>query len=513
MIATPVTLRVLHVEDSVDDAALIRCALEDGGFNIDAHRVETEQEMLAALATNGWDLVISDCNLPQFNAGRALQLLKNSAMDIPFFIASGYVGEEEAVTLVKAGGTDFVMKSNLTHLPVVVERGLREYETRKAHEATSAALQESEARYRAIASNLPGMVYQSLLDKDETLHFNYVSDQCRPLFGIDAETLIAKPALLLALLLPEDVGSFKKMVRKISRDLTTTNWEGRCRITPQGDIKWINLRASHRLLANGKILTEGIFTNITQSKVWQMALEKSQEESRELSKHLQLAKEQERSHIARELHDELGSMLTAIKIDLLRLSSGLPEERVDLFHKLGSATNLLDQAMDTVRNVAQSLRPGILDFGLHAAIEWQTREFQKRLGIDCEINCHAEALVIDPDTATAIFRIFQETLTNISKHADATRVKVTLVEDGEMVFLEVEDNGSGISARDISKSGSFGIHNMRERVEALGGEFEIENSVTGHGTRVCVTISLLGKDAVEIGADTQQTLFKEPLNP
>ena len=513
MVAAAVSLRVLHIEDSVDDAELIRCALDSGGFNVDAQRVETEQGMLAALTRNDWDLVISDFNLPQFNASRALQLLQSTAIEIPFFIVSGYVGEEGAVALIKAGGTDFVMKSNLARLPLVVERGLREYGTRKAHQVANAALQESEARYRAIAANLPGMVYQSLLSKDGTIHFNYVSDQCRPLFGVDADTLIANPELLIRLLLPEDVESFRKVVRKIPRDLTNTNWEGRCRIPPEGDVKWINLRASHRRLPSGQILSEGIFSNITQSKVWQTALERSQEELRELSKHLQLAKEQERSHIARELHDELGSTLTAIKIDLLRLSSGLPEDRADLFRKIGSATNLLDHAMDTVRNVAQSLRPGILDFGLHAAIEWQTREFQKRLGIDCEINCHAEALVIDSDTSTAIFRIFQETLTNISKHADATRVKVTLVEDGEMVFLEVEDNGNGITEYDISKTGSFGIHNMRERVEALGGEFEIENSTSGHGTRVCVTISLIGKESFEIGTDTQQTLFEEPLNP
>ena len=245
MVAAAVSLRVLHIEDSVDDAELIRCALDSGGFNVDAQRVETEQGMLAALTRNDWDLVISDFNLPLFNASRALQLLQSTAMEIPFFIVSGYVGEEGAVALIKAGGTDFVMKSNLARLPLVVERGLREYGTRKAHQVANAALQESEARYRAIAANLPGMVYQSLLDKDGVLHFNYVSDQCRPLFGVDADTLIANPELLIRLLLPEDVESFRKVVRKIPRDLTNTNWEGRCRIPPEGDVKWINLRASH----------------------------------------------------------------------------------------------------------------------------------------------------------------------------------------------------------------------------------------------------------------------------
>jgi two-component system, NarL family, sensor histidine kinase UhpB len=507
-----VKLRVLQVEDSPDDAELVRCALEQGKIQVACHRVETEQEMRAALADDEWDIVVSDVNLPKFDATRALRTLKDSRIEIPFVLASGYVGEEGAVALIKIGATDFVAKSNLTQLPIVVERALREYATRKAHAAALTALHENEERYRGIVGNLPGMVFQSLLGRDGRVQLKYVSAQCKPLFGLEADDLVANPSVVINMLLPDDAASLRQATKKITRDLTNTNWEGRCRVPPSGDIKWINLRASHRVLSDGQILSEGIVTNITQSKVWQTALEQSQEELRLLSKHLQLAKEEERSHIARELHDELGSTLTAIKIDLLRLGSGLPSGRPDLAHKIGSATTLLDHAMDTVRNVAQSLRPGILDYGLQAAVEWQTREFQKRLGVDCELHCHAEALVIEPTAATAIFRIFQETLTNISKHSGATRVKVTLVEDGEMLFLEIEDNGIGIGQRDFGKKGSFGIQNMRERVEALGGELEIENNPSGQGTRVCVTIALVGADETVGEINPQQQLFDEPLN-
>jgi signal transduction histidine kinase len=504
-------LRLLHIEDSADDAELVRTALEMGGFAVETHRVETEADMAAALAQGGWDLIISDYNLPRFSAPRALEVLADRRQTIPFVIASGMVGEEEAVALIKAGATDFVMKSNLIRLPAVVERALRECATRQAHRLATAALHESEARYRTITANLPGMVYQAFIFPDDRMEFLYVSDQCKPLLGIEADALKANPELLLGLTAAEDTASYRALHAEIRHGLSKVNWEGRFRIPPEHDIKWINIRASNRRLPSGEVLSEGIMSNITQNKSWQMDLVRSQEQLRELSSHLQLAKEQERGRIARELHDELGSTLTAIKIDLLRLTSGLPGERVDLFQKVGSATNLLDQAMDTVRNVSQSLRPGILDYGLQAAIEWQTREFEKRLGIACELNCHAEVLSLDADASTAMFRVFQETLTNISKHADASRVSVTLAEDEEMVFLEVEDDGNGIAAKDMLKEGSFGIRNMRERVEALGGDFEIDAG-SGGGTRVCVTIPLSSEDAVDEMADTQQRLFKDTIN-
>ena len=500
------TLRLLHIEDSPDDAELVRNALEAGGFAVEVHRIESEAEMVTALRQGGWNLIISDYSLQQFNTQKALESLSDLHREVPFIITSNIVGEEVAVTLIKAGATDFVMKSNLARLPAAVERGLRECATRKAHRLATIALLESEEHYRTIAANLPGMVYQALVLRDGGIRFLYVSDQCKHLLGIEAEMLKESSMHLFDLVEPEDRASLQQMYSDIRNGQATVNWEGRFRIPLYQDIKWINIRANNRKTPSGETLSEGIMSNITKNRTLQLDLMRSQEQLRELSSHLQFAKEQERTRIARELHDDLGGTLTAIKINLLRLLGGQPAERADLVQKIGSTSSLLDHAMDTVRNVSQSLRPGILDYGLQAAIEWQTREFEERLGITCELNCHAEVQSLDADASTALFRIFQETLTNISKHAEATRVIVTLAEDEEMVLLEVEDNGLGIAAQDMDKNGSFGIRNMRERVEALGGEIEIEGNVE-QGTRVCVTIPLPSAIVASDQADTQQALF------
>lgn len=511
MSAASTSLRVLQVEDSPEDAELIKEALTAGGYSVIARRIETEAELLFATSEAEWDLVISDYTLPHFGAPAALRALERLQLELPFIIASGKVGEEEAVALIKAGATDFIAKSRLNQLPALVERALRECATRKAHRQAILALHDSESRYRTITANLPGMVYQQLVRPDRSMDFLYVSDQCTPLLGLEAEGLRTNAACLNDMVITEDRESFLMLKTHILEGAPTINWEGRFRIPPENDIKWINLRASNRRLHNGDVLSEGIMSNITQNMTLQIDLLRSQEQLRELSSHLQLAKEQERARIARELHDELGSTLTAIKIDLLRLGSGLPNERIDLSQKVSSATNLLNHAMDTVRNVSQSLRPGILDYGLQAAIEWQTREFQRRMGIECELNCHADGSALNADAATALFRIFQETLTNITKHAGATRVGVTLAEDEEMVFLEVEDNGQGFTTTDLEKDGSYGVRNMRERIEGLGGEFEIDCG-HGGGTRVCVTIPLAAQSAALSPDAPQQVLFRESLN-
>ena len=402
MLPERVTLCLLHIEDSPDDAELILYALEAGGFAVEAHRIESESGMVDALRQGGWNLIISDYKLPQFSAMRALEILSDRRQEIPFIVTSDLVGEEVAVSLIKAGATDFVMKSNLAHLPAMVERGLRECATRKAHRLATAALLESEAHYRTIAANIPGMVYQALVLPGDNIKFLYVSDQCMPLIGIEAEKLNESSAHLLDLVAPEDRVSLYQMFTDIRNGQISINWEGRFRVPPDHDTKWINIRASNREIPTGGTLSEGIMSNITQTKTLQLDIMKSQEQLRELSSHLQRIKEHERALIARELHDDLGSMLTAIKIDLLRMHSGLPVERPDLIQKIDSASSLLDHAMDTVRNISQSLRPGILDFGLQAAVEWQAREFEARLGITCEIHCHAELLSIDADASTSI---------------------------------------------------------------------------------------------------------------
>ena len=189
--------------------------------------------------------------------------------------------------------------------------------------------------------------------------------------------------------------------------------------------------------------------------------------------------------MAREIHDELGQALTAIKIDLSSLRHNLPADKER--HAV-SILKLVDETIRAVRRISTELRPVILDaLGLVAAVEWAASEFAARTGTKCQLDLPQNDVVTDEERATALFRILQETLTNVARHANATQVNVRLEQDDSHLSLEVQDNGRGVSEEQLSGNGSLGILGMRERARLLGGDLRIAG-VLGAGTTVRVWI-------------------------
>jgi len=223
----------------------------------------------------------------------------------------------------------------------------------------------------------------------------------------------------------------------------------------------------------------------------QEQLRESHEQLRALSVYLQSVREEERTRIAREVHDELGQALTSCKLDLSWIASKLPRELKPLLEKTRTLSAHIDATIQLVRRISTELRPGVLDhLGLVAALEWQANEFQTRTGIKCDVQASLIEPLLHQELNTAFFRIFQETLTNIIRHAGATQVAVNLKESEAEVTLEVKDNGRGISNVDISNTKSMGLLGMRERAALLGGTFKIISLPKGKGTKVTVCIPL-----------------------
>lgn len=213
---------------------------------------------------------------------------------------------------------------------------------------------------------------------------------------------------------------------------------------------------------------------------------KSREQLRALATYLQSSREQERISISRKIHDDLGQSMTALKMDLSWLSKRLSEDQKPLIEKTKSMEKIIDMMIDTARRIHTELRPSLLDdLGLAEAIRWQSEQLQDRAGIECEID--SEDVELDQDHSTAIFRIFQETLTNIARHANATRVRVSLNTQGRELVLKVSDNGVGITENQISHPESFGLIGMRERAHVLGGRVEIEGR-RDRGTTIKVSM-------------------------
>ena len=219
-------------------------------------------------------------------------------------------------------------------------------------------------------------------------------------------------------------------------------------------------------------------------------LRKSHEQLRALSVYLQHIREDERIRISRQVHDELGQSLTGLKMDLYWLSSRLPKQLREVHDKTKAMSAHIDSTIQTVRRISTELRPGILDdLGLVAALEWQAHEFQKRTGVHCTVTSDLKEAILDEDLNTAFFRIFQETLTNVIRHANATKVTIHLKKQRGQLILEIKDNGRGISEAEISNTRSIGLLGMRERAALLGGKITV-SGVSGKGTTVLVKIPL-----------------------
>jgi signal transduction histidine kinase len=209
-----------------------------------------------------------------------------------------------------------------------------------------------------------------------------------------------------------------------------------------------------------------------------------------LAGRLETVREEERTHIARELHDGLGQSLTALKFDLAWLAGKLSKTNSALSQKAHSITAQIDDTIKTVRRISTELRPGMLDdFGLAAAIEWYAQEFQERTGIHCDCSAVLREPPLSRSQATALFRICHETMTNVARHAKATRVRISLIVQDHAVRLQVQDNGRGMLVGMPTGTHSLGIVGMRERAALLDGALVISET-PGGGVTVTVSIPL-----------------------
>jgi PAS domain S-box-containing protein len=244
----------------------------------------------------------------------------------------------------------------------------------------------------------------------------------------------------------------------------------------------------------------GAMLDVTTRKQIEIDLINSREQLHLLASHLQEVREEERIKLSRELHDDLGQSMTGLKMDLAwmmkRLSSDDEDFKKVIIEKISSMSGQIDSMIKSVRRIATDLRPNVLDyFGLVAAIEWEADEFGKRSGIPCIFKTNAAKIELEPMQATAIYRILQEALTNVVRHAKAEIVQVTLEKEEALLKLTIRDNGIGIQAENISAIHSIGILGMRERSLLLGGNFQITGK-PGEGTEITLTIPIKGEHHV-----------------
>ena len=355
--------------------------------------------------------------------------------------------------------------------------------------ATEAALRESERQFRTLAENSPDLIIRY----DRDCRRLYVNPAYVAFAGVTAETAVGNA--------PGedwhgsiDVQDYRRVLRRVietgvrAESLMTWHHPGResahylFHSVPEYDADGTVLR----------VLTIG--RDVTALKEAEWSLKESRRQLRELAARQDTAREEERKHIARELHDELGQSLTALRMSVSLLRVRFGQDDPALTDHAKAMTELVDRNIRFVRNVSSSLRPAALDMGIQSALEWLVDEFTGHAGIACTLHTMDRDIALDDASGTTIFRIVQESLTNVARHAAATRVTVTLDRYGDFCRVTVRDNGKGFDPRQPRKT-SLGLIGMRERVLMAGGDIDID-SAPGTGTVVVVRVPT-GSDAVQ----------------
>ena len=366
---------------------------------------------------------------------------------------------------------------------------------------------QSPDKLQGFIASLPGMACQVWLDADNALHFPYVSEGCFALLGITPLEIELQPHLLLDMLHPEDRDAFYGSMQESVTQFTPWNWEGRVVLPSSSEIKWVNLRATRRETSLYGAAWEGFMVNITQNRLAEQELLTSRQRLRELSSHVENIKEEEHMRIARKIHDEIGVLLTVLKMDMAWLMQRLPRDNHILHQKAKCMSDLLDTAGVAASNLVHSLRPSLLDCcGIVAAIETGAKEFTKRTGVPCKIMKPDQDIELPSEQSITLFRVFQETLNNIMKHAEAKRVQIDILKIKNHVELIVTDDGKGFDETSRNKPRSFGLRGIQERIKHLSGDVKI-TSEPGKGTQIAVCVSLDNTACALNIARLQQTLF------
>lgn len=471
-------LKLLILEDSPDDADLIQRVLKRSGLNFQAVVASDERGFFNALNDNGFHAVLSDNALPQYNSTEALKLVKTIHPQTAFILVTGTVSEEFAVKIIQDGADDYILKTNLTRLPTAIMKAIERKKSQKEVE------QEKNLSVEIINS-LPGIFY--LYDKSGRFirwnrnlefvsHYQYNEvARMKPwdFFKADRQTISSTAGPWFS-----ESGPQGEEVTLIGKDGSRIPY-----LLLQTEIEY-----------GGSACLLGIGMDISTSKKSELELKELSVQLRSLTHRLNSIREQEQRRIAREIHDELGQQLTGLKMDVFTLKNAVAAGKTanQLETKFGEVFSLIDEAIKSIRKIASELRPSMLDdLGLVAALEWQSQEFTKRFNIQTSFNADEKAkrYELDPDVATGFFRIYQESLTNVARHAGPCTVKSTLEITNGNIIMKVMDTGKGFSSNNKEPRKTLGLVGVRERAMMIGANVEIF-SEPGQGTELILSMPL-----------------------
>jgi len=472
-------IRVLILEDQPSDAELMVDELRQGGFDPQWLRVDTEEGYLAGLVPAP-SVILADFSLPQFDAGRALQLLKERGLDVPFIVVSGAIGEETAVAIMRQGAADYLLKDRMVRLAPAVTAAIETQHLREENLISEEAARRAEQRYREIFESAIEGIYQST-PQGQILTANP---------AMAAMLAYSSPEVVMADVqdvvggLHVDPERRAELVRLLETDGSVRGFQ--CQFFRKDRTKmWVSMNSrAVRDMDGDVVLYSSTVQDITELKAAEAALRRYQDEMRDLAARLISVQETESKRLGRELHDGFSQKLAVLGIELGVLRAKPPDSPLLLKELLASVSERITELAKGLHQTSRTLHPAVLyDLGLCEALKQECRVFSEQNGIRVKTTSRKLPERIPDEVALCLYRITHESLWNIRNHAKATEVRVALRGEGGEIVLTVEDDGCGFVRNAVRGKGGLGLVSMEERVRLVGGRFSI-TSIPAEGTRV-----------------------------
>lgn len=483
-------LRVLLVEDSPTDAFLIREALADvPEFVPVLVHAENLSAALAHLLTTPFDVVLLDLGLPDSQGLDTFHRLHSQKPETPVLVLTGLDDMSAGLLAIQDGAQDYLLKREIQ--PMLLSRAIRYAIERQR---VSAVLAASEERFQLAVSGAAA----GLWDWDPRTNVVYFSPHFCEILGYAEHELPNDIRVHRYAIHPDDIERVSAALEAHLAHQCAYNVEYRVS-TKSGELRWILSRGQALWDSAGEpYRMVGWIVDVTDRRRAQEALRESREELKRLSANILHVREEEKARIARELHDDLGQQLTALKLETGILENRLGKADTGAAEgEVGRLNTMIDQIVASVRRIASDLRPRMLDdLGLIPAVDWLIEEFSTRYAIQVITDIDADEIAFNRESATAVFRMIQEALTNIARHANASEVRVDILRGATHCNVTIADNGRGAEREVRPGLKSFGLLGMRERAERLGGQLSIETA-PGRGFAVKIVMPLAIVEAVE----------------
>lgn len=460
-------------------------------------------EALRAVLKHDFAVILLDVRMPELDGFETAKLIRSRirSQQTPIIFVTGVYEDITSVSRgYQVGAVDYILKPIATDVlsskvTVFVELYRKTAALNRQKEAFREEALASEQRFYDLVQGLDAIVWEASSDERR---FSFVSQRAEAILGYPVSQWLATADFRGCIAAADDWPRAGAAYQRCVRDSRGESIEYRAKGADGREI-WLRDHVHVKLGADGKTRLRGVMVDITRYKEIEASLASHSEQLEELveartaelsalSAHVENVREEEKAGIARELHDELGSILTALALDFSWLQKQLDHAGKPVADKLKGAKGLLESAVKTTRGIMQDLRPTILDdLGLCAAIRWQVDEFAGRNSIACDVTLQDDLVTFDNVRAISLFRILQEALTNITRHAQATGMRIFLGVRDDAVVFEIADNGVGLAANAPRKPMSHGLIGMRERARRLGGKISIDGQ-PGRGTVITVEL-------------------------